>query len=128
MRELKEETGEKQPGDNKGVIAKPEDLEKIAEVFFHNTAEDDSTFIVHCHIYLVHKWTGEIEETDAMIRPTWFEIDNLPYKEMPPADEDYFQFALKGKKLIAHAYLGPFQQTKLRETEIEFVDGFEEDE
>ncbi|MFH0803524.1 MAG: NUDIX domain-containing protein [Candidatus Tagabacteria bacterium] len=127
IRELKEETGEKEPGDNRGVIALPEDLEKIAEVFFHNTTDDGSTFIVHCHIYFVHKWTGEIEETDAMVKPTWFDVDNLPYKEMPPADIDYLPYALKGKKLIAQAYLGPFQQIKLKPTEIEFVDGFEDD-
>ncbi len=30
VRELKEETGEEEPGDDKGIIALPENLEKIA--------------------------------------------------------------------------------------------------
>lgn len=127
IRELKEETGEKEPGDNRGVIALPEDLEKVAEVYCHNTKTDGTTFILRCHIYIVHKWTGEIKETKEMINPTWFDIDKIPYEQLMPADKDFLPFALKGKKLIAHPYLGPFQQTKLRETEIQFVDSFDDE-
>lgn len=127
VRELKEETGQKVPGDDRGVIALPEDLEKVAEVYYHNTKVDGSPFLVHCYIYLLYKWTGEIEETEVMIRPTWFDDDYVPYEDMPPGDIDYFPHILKGRKLIAHVYLGPFQQEKLKETEIEFVDFFDDE-
>lgn len=127
VRELKEETGEKEPGDDKGIIALPEDLEKIALVDFHNTKSDGSTFVLRGHIYLVHKWTGELKETEEMINPTWFNIDQIPYEQMMPADKDILPFALSGKKIKAKAYLGPFQQEKLRETEIEFVSSFDDE-
>ncbi len=118
VRELKEEAK---------IIALPENLEKIAVVDFYNTKSDESTFICRCHIYLVHKWTGKAEETDTMIKPTWFNIDHLPYEQMMPADRDFLPIALNGKKLKARAYLGPFQKEKLKDTEIEIVRSFEDD-
>ena len=127
VRELKEETGEEEPGDDKGIIALPEDLEKIAVVDFHNTKSDGDTFICQCHFYLVHKWTGELKETEEMINPTWFDIDNLPYEQMMPADIDYLPTVLNGKKLKAKSYLGPFQKEKLKDTEIEIVQFFDDD-
>jgi 8-oxo-dGTP diphosphatase len=119
VRELEEEAS---------VVALPENLEKIAVVDFHNTKSDGNTFVCRVHGYLVHKWSGEPKDTDTMINPTWFDIKNIPYGQMMPADVDFLPYALKGKKLKAKAYLGPFQREKLRETEIEFVESFEDDE
>ena len=118
VREAKEETG--------GVIVDPENLTKIAIVDFHNTMSDGRTFACRVHMYTTEKWKGKIEATEEMANPTWFKIDNLPFGDMPPADPDWLPLALAGKKLVAKAYLGPFQQKKLKETEIEFIDSFSE--
>lgn len=119
VRELAEEAG---------VIALLQDLEKIAIVDFHNIKSDGSIFVCCCHFYIVHKWTGEIKETKEMINPTWFGVDSLPYDRMMPADRDFLPFALNGRKLKARAYYGPFQKEKLRETEIEFIDSFDDED
>ena len=86
IRELKEETEE--------VVALAEHLEKIAIVDFHNTKTDGGTFICKVHFYLVKQWTGEVRETDEMIMPTWFSIDNLPFAKMMPADRHWLPIAL----------------------------------
>lgn len=119
MRELNEESG--------GVIALPEDLEKIAIVNFHNTKSDGKKFTCRCHVYLTNKWSGEVKETSEMKTPTWFQISTLPFDEMMPTDRDWLPHALNGKLVLADAYLGPFQKEKLKETKIEFLDFFAED-
>lgn len=116
VRELYEETG--------GVTVLPKDLEKIAIVSFRNTKSDGEIFVCKVHFYLVHNWTGEPKETEEMIRPTWFDIHNLPLKKMMPADRVWLPITLRGQKIIAEASLGPFQETLLEEVKITYVDSF----
>lgn len=124
VRELKEETGEKE---NEGIIALPEHLEKIATVDFHNTKSDGGTFVCMVHFYLVRHWEGEAQETGEMIRPTWFEINNLPFEQMMPADKIWLPIALSGKKMVAKARYGPFQKELIGDVEIEYVESFPEE-
>lgn len=116
MRELKEET--------KGVVTFPEHLEKIAIVDFHNTKSDGETFVCRVYFYLVRYWRGEAQETEEMIKPTWFEIDNLPFDQMMPADKIWLPVALGGKKIVAKAYYGPFQKKLIGDVEINYVESF----
>ncbi|MDO8442749.1 MAG: NUDIX domain-containing protein [bacterium] len=113
VRELKEETN--------GVIALPEDLEKIAEIDFHNTKSDGRNFVCKVHFYLVKKWQGEIQGTEEMLNPTWFDIENLPLEKMMPADKKWLPIALSGKKIKASPKYGPFQKELLEDFEIEEV-------
>ncbi|MDI6717684.1 MAG: NUDIX domain-containing protein [Patescibacteria group bacterium] len=78
IRELKEESG--------GIIAVLDDLKKVAVIDFHNTKSDGEKFICRVHIYLVRNWIGEPKETEEMTKPTWFNINNLPFENMMPAD------------------------------------------
>ena len=119
VRELEEEAG---------VVADEKDLEKIAIVDFHNTKSDGKKFVCRVHFYLVKKWQGQFQETDEMINPNWHDKNNLPYDEMMPADEDWLPLALSGEKIIAKAYLGPFQKTILKPTEIQIVKTFPKEE
>lgn len=116
LRELFEET--------EGVRVNPDSLKKIAIVDFHNTKSDGGIFVCRVHAYRANDWTGDIHETDEMADPRWFSISELPLSEMMPADRDWLPPALQGKKVIATAYLGPFQQEKLKETELRFVEEF----
>lgn len=118
VRELNEETA--------GVIALPKDLEKIAEIDFHNTKSDGRNFICKVHFYLVKKWQGEPQETEEMLSPTWFDIDHLPLQKMMPADKKWLPVALSGKKIKASPKLGPFQKELLEDFEIEEVDSFDD--
>jgi len=116
VRELREETA--------GVVATPDDLEKIAIVDFHNTKTDGSVFVCKVHFYLVKNWEGEIKETEEMVNPTWFDKNNLPLDKMMPADKEWLPIALSGQKIIATAYLSPFQQESLKGVEMQYVDSF----
>ena len=116
VRELKEETN--------GVVALADDLEKIAEIDFHNTKSDGRNFVCKVHFYLVRKWQGEIQETEEMFSPTWFDMDNLPLEKMMPADKKWLPIALSGKKIKASPKYGPFQKELLEDFEIEGVASF----
>ena len=124
VRELKEETSGKEAG---GIIALPEHLEKIAIVDFHNTKSDGKTFVCRVHFYLVKQWKGEAQETEEMIKPTWFGIDELPFEKMMPADKIWLPIALSGKSIVAKARYGPFQKELIGDVEINWVESFPED-
>ncbi len=120
VRELKEETG--------GVIVLPEDLEKIAEIDFHNTKTDGSVFVCKVHFFIARTWVGEAIETEEMLRPTWFEIDQIPLDELMPADKKWLPFALSGKKVKATPRYAPFQKSLLEDFDVEFVTRFDDPE
>lgn len=98
----------------------------MAEIYFHNTKSDGKTFVCKVHFYLVRDWRGEIRETEEMLNPTWFEINNLPLDELMPADKYWLPIVLNGKKIKASPKLGPFQKTLLEDFKIEEVDSFED--
>ncbi len=118
VRELKEET--------QGITALPEDLEKIAEIDFHNTKSDGNAFVCKVHFYLVEKWRGEIWETEEMLNPTWFDISGLPLEKMMPADKKWLPIALGGRKVKANIKFGPFQKKLLEDFEVEDAGYFDE--
>jgi len=116
LRELYEETG--------GVVAKANDLEKIAVVHFHNTKSDGTSFVCTVHFFVVHDWLGEPQATIEMSDPQWFDVSGLPLDDMMPADRQWLPQALAGQKLIATAYLGPYQEHTLGDVEITYADSF----
>jgi 8-oxo-dGTP pyrophosphatase MutT (NUDIX family) len=118
VRELEEEAG---------VKALPKSFEKAAIVNCHNTKSNGDTFVCKVHVYLVKQWSGEIKETDEMLKPTWFDISNLPFERMMPADKEWLPIALANKKIIVKLQLGAFQKESLGSAEIEYVDSFSED-
>lgn len=119
VRELMEET--------KGTIASPDALEKIAIVDFHNTKSNGEKFVCRVHAYLVKEWFGEPQNTKEMANPSWFDVSRLPLDKMMPADRDWLPSALQGRKVMARAYLGPFQKELLRPTVVKFVRSFPDD-
>jgi|FLOH01.1.fsa_nt_gi 8-oxo-dGTP pyrophosphatase MutT (NUDIX family) len=124
IRELKEETDK---DDDKGVVALPADLEKIAIVDFNNIKSDGDSFVCRVHVYLVKDWKGEAKDTETMIDAQWYDVRNLPLDEMMPSDKVWLPIALSGRKIMAKATLGPFQQELIGEVEIEEVDTFPEE-
>ncbi len=116
VRELFEETD--------GVIALPEDLRKIAEVYFHNTKDDGTTFVCRCHVYELWRWKGKPKSTAEMADPTWFSVKELPLIRLMPADPDWLPMALNGKKIIAMAQYGPFQRELLWPVVVREVEQF----
>lgn len=115
IRELEEESGLK---------AKQEDLEKVAIVDFHNEKSDGTIFVCRVHFFLLKKWGGELIETKdkAMITPTFFDYDDLPFDKMMPADREFMPQILKRKKLLVTSHYSSFQKELKRKVEIREVE------
>jgi 8-oxo-dGTP diphosphatase/2-hydroxy-dATP diphosphatase len=86
VRELREETG---------VEADPMDLEQhgILEFEFQN----DPGKVLEVHVFKVHNHTGEPVETEEM-RPKWFFVDEIPFKDMWSDDPYWIPLFIKGRK------------------------------
>ncbi len=110
--------------DESGVIIDPADLQKVAEVTFHNTKGDGTKFSCLVHVFLAERWVGEAEESEEMATPTWFPTNQLPVKEMMPADPFWVPLVLMGKKVRGEAHYGPAQAELLQPVKIEEVSGF----
>lgn len=104
IRELREESG---------LVVSPRNLSKAAVIDFKNTKKDGLKFICKVHVYLAHSWSGKIQETNEMSKPTWFDISKLPINQMMPSDRKWLPMILSGKKIIATASYGPFQKNLL---------------
>lgn len=117
IRELEEEAG---------VIARNENLEKVAELRFKNTNSDGTNWEIVVHTFLANKWEGEARETPdgAMVDLKWFPFDDIPFHEMMDADREWLPQVLSGKKLIVRTHYGPFQKELLEPIIIEEVKNF----
>lgn len=82
-REVEEEAG-----------IKIKNLEKIGIIDFKSKGK---TEISEVHIFKSDKFTGEPTESEEM-RPKWFHIDEIPFKEMWPSDTYWWPLFLKGRK------------------------------
>ncbi len=109
------------------VEIKEKTTEKVATIDFHNTTSDGETFVCKVHIFLVKDWDGVPQESEEMATPTNFEINNLPFEQMMPADKEWLPLILGGKKLIAEYYYGPFQKELIKERKIEQIEKFPEE-
>ena len=115
IRELEEEAK---------VKAFPNALVKVAIIDFRNTKTDGNVFVCRVHVFLLHQWEGDFQQTDEMASPTWFEKKDLPLDGMMPADREWLPIVLAGKKIIGEAEYGPFQKILLKKVELQYVDSF----
>lgn len=115
LRELWEEAGLKTHQNN---------LEKIGIMHAFNHKEDGRIAEWDVHFYLARHCVGEPKETDEMITPTWFSIDNLPLNNFMPADKLWLPQAFAGKRLEVTVHYGPFQKEILKPIEIREVECF----
>lgn len=71
-----------------------QELEKVGLIDFEFQGEDE---MLQVHIFSIKKYTGEPRETEEM-RPQWFHMDELPFKDMWPDDVYWFPLFFSGKK------------------------------
>ncbi len=115
VRELQEESG---------LTAREEDLEKIGLLRSYNHKSDGQVVFGEVHFYTAKNCSGDVQETEEMITPTWFALAKLPLDELMPADKLWIPDALGGKKLIVTVHYGPFQREILQPVEIKEVSEF----
>jgi len=69
-------------------------LEKMGVIDFEFKGNPE---ILEVHIFKAIDFTGEPKESDEM-KPQWFNIDEIPFKEMWPDDIFWIPLFLKGEK------------------------------
>jgi 8-oxo-dGTP diphosphatase len=108
-----------------GILAKVEDLKKVAIGKFYKENKDGSVYVnCECHIYFVDKWQGTAESTDEMKDPQWFGIAVIPFDRMLPDDKIFLTEILLGKKIVFNSYR-PVERKPRRPIEITEVSSFE---
>ena len=120
-----EETAVRELEEESGLVARVEDLEKIAVLRVYNHKSDGRVVFTLVHFYVAKNCLGEVRETPEMITPTWFQPEDIPLNELMPADRYWLPQALDGKKLVVTVHYGPYQQELLEPVEIEVVEDFE---
>jgi mutator protein MutT len=78
----------------------PIKYEKVGIIDFDEYYKDSKQRLAF-HLYVVYAWNGIIHESDEMA-PRWFNLDEIPYDEMFPADRYWLPLVLKGQKIKAY--------------------------
>ncbi|SMD14741.1 8-oxo-dGTP diphosphatase [Sporomusa malonica] len=79
-----------------GIAVKEADLEYMGQLMFIFPANPELDHDVH--LYVVRNWQGEPGET-AEMKPAWFDVADIPYKDMWADDSYWMPAVLKGKKV-----------------------------
>ena len=77
----------------------PTDFEKVAEITFVEPSIPGEG-IWMAHVFLIRDWAGKVTESEEM-KPQWFPVDRVPYKDMWASDALWLPRVLKGEKIKA---------------------------
>ena len=89
---VKKEAAKREVEEEAGVTV--EDVEKMGIVDFE--FKDDPK-ILETHLFKAIDFTGEPRETEEM-RPQWFSVDEIPFRDMWSDDLYWMPLLLKGRK------------------------------
>ncbi|XP_017755522.1 PREDICTED: 7,8-dihydro-8-oxoguanine triphosphatase-like [Eufriesea mexicana] len=82
VRELKEECG-----------LSAQELKKIGILEFQFIRNE---ILLEVHVFETYKYYGQIMESDEM-QPKWYNLKDIPFKQMWPDDEYWFPYMLRGE-------------------------------
>jgi mutator protein MutT len=85
------------------ISVEVKDLKKVALISFifpHNLLWDQLV-----HVYLTESWEGEPKESEEM-NPEWFNVSQIPYKDMWPDDIFWLPKVLEGELIKARFVFG----------------------
>jgi len=100
VRELKEEIG---------IVAKVENLKKMAELdFYFPHAEEDWDQMVH--VFLVEDWEGEPVESEEM-GCEWHDLDKIPFDQMWDDDKFWLPKVLESRVIKGAFHFGEDNST-----------------
>jgi len=74
---------------------KEEDLQKVAIInfFFGGKLEQE------VHIFLAEEWQGNLQESEEMGDPRWYDTMHMPWSEMWASDQGWMLPVLSGEKI-----------------------------
>ncbi|TSS23720.1 7,8-dihydro-8-oxoguanine triphosphatase [Bagarius yarrelli] len=73
-------------------------LQKIGNITFEFVGE---TELMDVHVFRADDYNGQPTESEEM-RPQWFDLDKIPYREMWPDDVFWFPLMLQKKKFSGY--------------------------
>ena len=82
------------------INATPTEFKYMGTIEFDEYYKDEEEYNT-LYLYIVTKWNGEIKESDEM-KPTWFDINNIPFDNMFQDDKYWLPLILEGKQIQAH--------------------------
>ncbi len=80
------------------------EIKKFAELTF--LFPDNPGWNQLVHVYICSKWEDEPVESEEM-KPEWYEVSKIPYKEMWVDDELWLPKVLEGKEITGTFCFGP---------------------
>ncbi len=78
-------------------------ITKQGELTFRFPHQEDWDQLVH--VYLCESWKGEVTESEEM-SPSWFALEDIPYKDMWPDDIFWLPHVLAGQYIKASFSFG----------------------
>jgi 8-oxo-dGTP pyrophosphatase MutT (NUDIX family) len=95
--ELVHEAAVRETREEVGVT--PESISKVGILHFYFPDDlEKEGWNQDVHVFFTENWKGEIGETEEM-RPQWFNIDEIPYRDMWDDDIYWLPKALSGRKI-----------------------------
>lgn len=94
-------------------------LEKRGEIVFVLRQEEKNVLM---HTFWATDWENEPVESEEM-KPEWFGVDNVPYKQMWKSDKEWLPIILLGKKIRAR-YTYVYEGGDVETREIKEVESF----
>ena len=77
-------------------------LEKVGIIEFEFQGNPE---LLEVHVFRVTQYSGNPKETEEM-RPQWFTVDEIPFKDMWPDDAYWFPLFLQGKRFKGRFLFG----------------------
>lgn len=99
-KETIEEAAKREISEEAGIEVNELDKVGIIEFEFKDNPE-----ILEVHIFRSEDFSGTPTESEEM-KPQWFHIDEIPYKEMWPDDIHWIPLFLSGKKFKGKFFFG----------------------
>ena len=108
--ETVEEAAVREAHEEIGVLIAPERLSHVATIDF--AFRDKPEFNQRVHVFFTDHWAGTPLESEEM-RPKWFAVSRIPYKEMWIDDEHWLPRVLAGERVRASFTFGEGGETLL---------------
>lgn len=80
-------------------------ISKLEEVGIINFSWTNKDLKIEMHVFKATDFAGQPEEGEEM-KPQWFDLDKIPYKQMWPDDPFWLPLFLEGKKFVARFLFG----------------------
>ena len=90
------------------------DLEKVGIIDFEFQGNPE---ILQVHIFKANSFLGKPTESEEM-RPQWFDISEIPFKEMWPDDKYWMPLFLSGKKFKGKFLFGTEKDNNILQKEL----------